>query len=62
MTDFFMSIATVFGGVLGGAIGFLFIVAVGGFLILPYLVMPHQHREPSTTDKFAAPESYESGL
>lgn len=48
MGEFLAQIATFFGGVMGGVIGFVFIAAVGVLLVLPYIMMtwrkPRRHR------------------
>lgn len=39
MVDFGLSLAVIFGGVFGGAIGFVLIAATAVLLTLPYLMM-----------------------
>lgn len=53
MAEFGMWLATIFGGVIGGAIGFLLIAFVAMVLAVPYLMMT---RPPKTdADEEAVP-------
>lgn len=47
---FLANLAVVFGGVFGGAIGFVILVLVGGVLLLPYVLMTRRSRSSESRD------------
>jgi hypothetical protein len=56
MIDFGMLLATTFGGVLGGAIGFLILAFVAAILAFPYLMMSQRRRSTGPHDN--VPDRY----
>lgn len=47
---FLANLSVVFGGVFGGAIGFVVLILVGGILLLPYLLMTRRSRSSGPRD------------